>query len=48
MAKFNCAWLIHTQQFRSLTGIEPYTFLELRKYEPSPMRGFTQVRMVLC
>ena len=29
MAKFNCAWLIHKQQFRSLTGIEPYTFLEL-------------------
>ena len=29
MAKFNSAWLIHKQQFRSLTGIEPYTFLEL-------------------
>ena len=29
MAKFNCAWLIHKQQFRSLTGVEPYTFLEL-------------------
>ena len=29
MAKFNCAWLIHKQQFRSLTGNEPYTFLEL-------------------
>ena len=29
MAKFNCAWLIHKQQFRSLTGIEPYMFLEL-------------------
>ena len=29
MAKFNSAWLIHKQQFRSLTGVEPYTFLEL-------------------
>ena len=29
MAKFNCAWLIHKQQFRSQTGIKPYTFLEL-------------------
>ena len=29
MAKFNGAWLIHKQQFRTLTGVEPYTFLEL-------------------
>ena len=29
MAKFNSAWLIHKQHFRSLTGVEPYTFLEL-------------------
>ena len=29
MAKFNSAWLIHKQQFRSLTGVEAYTFLEL-------------------
>ena len=29
MAKFNSAWLIHKQQFRSLTGVEPYTFLDL-------------------
>ena len=29
MAKFNSAWLIHKQQCRSLTGVEPYTFLEL-------------------
>ena len=29
MVKFNSAWLIHKQQFRSLTGVEPYTFLEL-------------------
>ena len=29
MAKFNSAWLIHKQQSRSLTGVEPYTFLEL-------------------
>ena len=29
MAKFNSAWLFHKQQFRSLTGVEPYTFLEL-------------------
>ena len=29
MAEFNGAWLIHKQQFRSLTGVEPYTFLEL-------------------
>jgi hypothetical protein len=29
MAKFISAWLVHKQQFRSLTGVEPYTFLEL-------------------
>ena len=28
MAEFNGAWLIHKQQFRSLTGVEPYTFLD--------------------